>query len=381
MKNGKLRAILLAVFAATLLTLVGVFAVLSRAQLPALSYLEPRTVITATPGTEQQDSVEAQTAAPTPVHIIRTPAPVLPQNAVNLLSDGQVLFALDSRETAELLVRTYFERCAYESIEQDCFLLKASLVSSVSTVAADGTAEYLSFDAALNKLLKNRSLISVQRTVERAQVQIVEPDTKTERTALLPQGSYLYRRLGTPGRTLILSEILYKDGLAASDVETLRHQATAVSNTSILEGTYLAAQPDREPGRGEGAAGKPAENLKFTPPVRGILTSCFGTRRGVMHYGIDYVAAAGTRIVAPEEGTVVFCGERPGYGFVIDIRHENGFVSRIAPCDDVAVELGQHVSRGAGVARMPDAEGRRQPTLHYELQIDGIPYNPLYYLP
>jgi murein DD-endopeptidase MepM/ murein hydrolase activator NlpD len=66
---------------------------------------------------------------------------------------------------------------------------------------------------------------------------------------------------------------------------------------------------------------------------------------------------------------------------VIDIRHENGFVSRIAPCDDVAVELGQHVSRGAGVARMPDAEGRRQPTLHYELQIDGIPYNPLYYLP
>lgn len=381
MKNGKLRAILLAVFATTLIALVAVFALLSRAQTPKLSYLEPRTIITATPGTEQQDSVLAQTPAPTPVHIIRTPAPVLPENAVNLLSDGQALFALDSRETAELLVRTYFEQCAYESIDRDCFLLKASIASTLATVAADGSAEYLTFDAALGKLLKNRSLISVQRTIERAQIETVEADAVSEPTALLPEGAFLYRRVGTPGRTLILSEILYKDGLAASDVETLRHQATVARATSVLVGTYRAAQPDREPGRKEGSPGKSAGKLSFTPPVRGVLTSFFGMRRSVMHYGIDYTAAAATRIVAPEDGTVIFCGERPGYGFVIDIRHENGFVSRIAPCSDVAVELGQHVKRGAAIARVPAVEGRQAPVLHYELLIDGIPYNPLYYLP
>lgn len=381
MKNGKLRVILLAVFALLLIVLAASAALFSREHAPKLSYLEPHTVITATPGTEQQDSVEAQTPAPTPVHLILTPAPVLPKGAVNLLSDGQALFALDSRETAELLLHTYFRQCAEEGIDKNSFLLKASIVSSVSTVPADGKAEYLTFDVALAKLLKNRSLISVQRTVERAEVEIGTVQLQTDRTDLLPSGAHLYRRLGTAPRTLILSEILYKDGLATSDVETLRHQVSSSMPRTVLVGTYRAAQPDREPGRKEGRAGKSADSLSFAAPVRGVLTSCFGTRRGVMHYGVDYTAAGGTRIVAPESGTVIFCGERAGYGFVIDIRHENGFVSRMAPCADVTVELGQHVKRGSVIASMPAAEGKQAPILHYELLIDGIPYNPLYYLP
>ena len=35
---------------------------------------------------------------------------------------------------------------------------------------------------------------------------------------------------------------------------------------------------------------------------------------------------------------------------------------------------------GAVIGYMPAIEGRGAPILHYELLIDGIPYNPLYYL-
>ena len=381
MKNGKMRTVLLVLFSALLIGLAVSFALFYDGETPKFSSLEPHLIITPTPGSEQQDSVEALTPAPTPVHIIRTPAPVLPENAVNLLSDGKALFALDSRETAELLIRTYFQQCAYESIDSDCILLKATLMSSISTAPADGSAEFLSFDAALSKLLKNRSLVSVQRTVERAQIQSGAVETVNQKSDLLPEGAVLYRRLGSPARTLVLSEIFYKDGFAASDVETMRHQISSASPRTVVRGTYRSAQPDKEPGRKEGRTGRDAGTLSFVAPVRGTLISFFGTRKNVMHYGIDYAASGGSRIYAPEDGTVIFCGERPGYGFVIDIRHENGFVSRIAPCANVTVELEQHVKRGAVVAYLPADEGNRMPTLHYELLIDGIPFNPLYYLP
>ncbi len=379
MKEAKLRLILLAGFFVLLLCIAGAMLFALRA-MPKLSYLEPHRIITPTPGFEQQDSVEANTPQATPVHLIRTPAPVLPEYAVNLLSDGDALFALDSRETAELLLRTYFQQCAYENIDENSILLKATMVSSVSTVPADGSVEYMTFDAALNKLRKNRSLISVQRTVERATVKTESSEQTSERTALLPEGSYLYRRYGTPARTLILSEIIYKDGFAASDTETLNRQISFGSAQSLLIGTYRSAQPDKEPGPKEGSVGKPKEKLSFVAPVRGTVISFFGMRYNTMHYGIDFSANANARIVAPEDGTVIFCGERPGYGMIIEIRHENGFVSRIASCANVTVELEQHVKRGSVIAQMPQTENREKPVLHYELLIDGIPYNPLYYL-
>ena len=308
------------------------------------------------------------------------PVPVLPENAVNLIADGVVLFALDSRETAELLIRTYYRQCAYENIDEDSILLKASLNSSLTTVAADGKAEYLSFEDALNKLLKNRSLVSVQRTVEHVRIES-EPIAETiEQTALLPVGARMFRRTGTPSRTLILNELFYKDSLASSDTETLRRQISVGTACTVLIGTYQSAQPDAAATEQEGSIGKSQGSLSFTAPVRGDVIRFFGIDYGTMHYGIDYSANAGSRVTAPEAGTVIFCGERPGYGLVIEIRHENGFVSRIAHCDRAAVELYQHVARGAVIGYLPEEENARTAVLHYELLIDGIPYNPLYYL-
>ncbi len=379
MKQTKLRLVILGFFAVSLAVLIGVLLLLPNLQKPKSAYAEPHIYITPTPGMEEQEEIIVQTPLPTAIR--RTPPPALPQGAVNLLSDGVALFALDSRESAELLVKTYYQQCANEGVEENCILLKATLVSSLSTVPADGTVDYLSFEEALNKLNKNRSLISVQRTVERVKIEEEDVETVTEQSALLPEGTRLIRRIGTPKRTLVLSETIYKDGYASADVETLRRQITTGSSRSVVVGTYRSAQPDREPSQTEGVMGKPAGALSFVEPVRGTKTAFFGTRYGVMHYGVDYTAAAGSRIVAPESGTVIFCGERAGYGFVIEIRHENGFVSRLASCDRAAVELFEHVARGAVVAYLPAEEGAKSAVLHYELHIDGIPYNPLYYLP
>ena len=378
MKDRKVFWILIGGFTAALIAIVAVMTLLPGRAPIRLSSLEPRTYVTPTPDLEEF-SLRTPTPAPTPIHIIQTPRPILPETAVNLIVDGTPLFALDSRETARLLIDAYFRKCAEENIDENSFLLKASVVSSLATVPADGSVEYLSYEDALAKLMKNRSYISVQRTLERVEVRLGEVEETEEKSPLLPKGAKLYRRLGAPSRTIVITEILYKDGIAYKDTETLEKQVTGGSSRSVLVGTYSAFYPDLEPGSEEGQPGKDKGTLSFRYPVRGTVTSYFGTRYGRMHYGIDITAKTDAHVVAPEEGTVVFCGERPGYGLVIDIRHENGFVSRIAGCESASVEFEEHVSAGQTVASLPENDGAKTATLHYELLIDGVPYNPMYY--
>ena len=352
---------------------------------PRLSVSEPRTVITPTPKAEEE-SVRMRTPVPQPTQAVVTPRPVYPRSAVNLLVNGTPLFALDSREVAEQLVYLYLEECANENLDANAFLLTASIDAELATVPADGSVEYIEFDVALNKLRKNRSLIPVRRTVERVNVRSETPVETNENTALLPEGSRMFRRYGVDARTLVFTETLYKDGLAISETETLNTPVQTGIGRSVLTGTY-SLSPDAPEGElipNEGKRGPNSAALSFVSPIRGTLVGCFGMQTGEMRYGVDFSAAPGTRILAPESGTVIFLGERPGYGYVIEIRHEDGFVSRLscgAAPNIFDLVLERHVTKGETIAQLPQVEGETESILHYELLIDGIPYNPLFYLP
>ena len=178
-----------------------------------------------------------------------------------------------------------------------------------------------------------------------------------------------------------LHETLYKNGLAISESQTLgfTRVGSEPSARRILNGSV--AMPENNLPDATFPAGKDAGELKFIAPCRGTLTSAFGMRGGAMHYGVDYSLKPGGAIVAPESGTVVFCGERGDYGLVIEIRHGNGFVSRLSHRASPAVELGRHVYKGDQIALLAREENVSDPHLHYELLIDGVPYNPLQYLP
>ncbi|MBR6040119.1 MAG: M23 family metallopeptidase [Clostridia bacterium] len=388
MKESTKHWILIGSFTLALALLAVLVPLLFAKDLPKAAFSEPVTVITPEPETGE-DAIAIYTPTPSPVPLITTPKPVYPEKAVNLLVDGNPLFAVGSREIAEQLVRNFLDECAAENLSANAILLSASIDAALSTVPADGSVEYLEYDVALNLLRKDRTLIPVRRTAERVEVRTEASDPQTERTPLLPEGARMFRKLGTPSRTLVYTETLYQNGLPASEAETLNTPVRAGSATTELVGTYRLpvnhVYDPEAPNLYEGRIGTVPASLSFIAPVRdGKLTGYYGLQTGEMRYGVDYTAAPDTRVLAPESGTIVFLGERAGLGFVIDIRHDEGFLSRVSfPAGTAArgLMLEKHVNKGETIAVLSAPEGAREAVLHYELLIDGIPYNPLYYLP
>jgi murein DD-endopeptidase MepM/ murein hydrolase activator NlpD len=110
-------------------------------------------------------------------------------------------------------------------------------------------------------------------------------------------------------------------------------------------------------------------------PTRG------GTRRYglLMHHGVDFAAETGTPVHAAAAGMVTGARPNGGYGNWIEIRHEGefetvyGHLSAFAPgiVEDVWVERGQLIGFVGSTGRSTG------PHLHFELQRNGVPTDPI----
>jgi len=119
------------------------------------------------------------------------------------------------------------------------------------------------------------------------------------------------------------------------------------------------------------------------PVVSGYrVTSPFGVREDPMngrlarHEGIDYAAAAGTPVVAPANGKVVYVGWRRGYGRTIEISHGLGLSTRYAHLQSASVSVGDTVERGQQIGRIGNTGRSTGSHLHYEIRVNGHPRNP-----
>ena len=127
-------------------------------------------------------------------------------------------------------------------------------------------------------------------------------------------------------------------------------------------------------------------NRKFLPthePIPdGWFSSNFGYRidpftgMRTFHEGIDFPALRGTTITAAASGKVIFAGQHPEYGKMIDIDHGNGLVTRYAHASQLLVKEGDLVLRGQAIAKVGTTGRSTGPHLHYEVRLNGTPQNP-----
>jgi len=119
----------------------------------------------------------------------------------------------------------------------------------------------------------------------------------------------------------------------------------------------------------------------FIYPVSGYkMSSKFGSRWGRMHYGLDLACATGTRIVASDGGTVTFAGYSGSYGYVVKINHGSNFTTVYAHCSKLFVKKGEKVYQGQHIANVGNTGRSTGPHCHFEIQVSGVPKNPLNYL-
>ena len=121
----------------------------------------------------------------------------------------------------------------------------------------------------------------------------------------------------------------------------------------------------------------------FIWPVRGQIISGFGGKDGgKRNDGINIRVPRGTPVVAAAAGTVAYAGnELKGFGNLILLRHDQGWVSAYAHNDDILVSRGQAVNRGAPIARAGSSGQVGEPQLHFELRHGAQAVDPAQYLP
>jgi murein DD-endopeptidase MepM/ murein hydrolase activator NlpD len=122
------------------------------------------------------------------------------------------------------------------------------------------------------------------------------------------------------------------------------------------------------------------------PVIGGWISSHFGYRsdpftgRGAFHAGVDFAAEPGTKVISTGPGVVSFAGYKTGYGYVVEITHPTGYLTRYGHNSRNLVREGEAVQKGQAIAVI-GSTGRSTGThVHFEVERDGNTLNPMRYL-
>jgi murein DD-endopeptidase MepM/ murein hydrolase activator NlpD len=120
----------------------------------------------------------------------------------------------------------------------------------------------------------------------------------------------------------------------------------------------------------------------FIWPVQGKVLSGFGSKPGgLVNDGINIAAPAGTPVRASQDGTVAYAGnELRGYGNLLLLRHDNGWVTAYAHNSELLVGRGDKVKRGQVISRVGESGSVGEPQLHFEMRQGTRSVDPTRYL-
>jgi len=121
----------------------------------------------------------------------------------------------------------------------------------------------------------------------------------------------------------------------------------------------------------------------FAWPVNGEVVDEDDGRPCPSRYeGIDILVPEGTEVRASLAGTVIYSGsELRGFGNLILIRHEGGWVTVYGDNSDLFVNRGEEVQTGDVIAKSGRSGFVSRPQLHFEIRKGQTPWNPQEYLP
>lgn len=121
----------------------------------------------------------------------------------------------------------------------------------------------------------------------------------------------------------------------------------------------------------------------FAWPVSGqVIDEDDGKPCPSRYEGIDILVPEGTEVRASLAGTVIYSGdELRGFGNLILIRHDGGWVTVYGHNSELFVNRGEEVQAGDVIAKSGRTGFVSRAQLHFEIRKGQSPLNPQKYLP
>lgn len=209
-------------------------------------------------------------------------------------------------------------------------------------------------------------LVTVQTTEIAQYTEVIPYEIQYENTGTLFKSEQTVKSRGTNGEKDVVAEIVRNNG-----IEVSRKEISATILSEPVSQVVLVGTKEPPPLIGTGT---------FIYPIRGTLTSRYGTRWGRLHSGIDLAAPIGTHIKAADGGQVTFAGYNGALGYMVAIDHGGGRVTWYGHCSKLHVKKGDKVYQGQHIANVGNTGRSTGPHVHFEVHINGKTKNPLNYL-
>ena len=198
--------------------------------------------------------------------------------------------------------------------------------------------------------------------------------------AAAPQKTDLPQRPAQPGKTDLPQRAQAQPvepvkQAKAAEPAPAKTQAAPVAAAPVVAAPASAAKEETTASLGSAATA--SSGTEFRWPAKGRIIQGFGSGND----GINIALPEGTPVKAVENGVVAYAGnELKGYGNLVLIRHDNGYVSAYANNGELKVKRGEQVKRGQTIATSGQSGNVSSPQLHFELRKGSTPVDPMPYL-
>lgn len=157
----------------------------------------------------------------------------------------------------------------------------------------------------------------------------------------------------------------------SQELVSLSYCLDSIASLALIKDSVLISIPQISPIKTENFI---RISDKYGPRIHPIY------KRPQFHRGIDIACKTNTPIYSPANGKVIRVTYERGYGRLVIINHDFGYITKYAHLNKYDVREGQTVKRGELIAFSGSTGGSTGPHLHYEVLLNGKNVNPINYI-
>jgi len=166
------------------------------------------------------------------------------------------------------------------------------------------------------------------------------------------------------------------DTIASLSTDELKEKAKVFNEKSRAEKRFNEKFEKEEKYNLASIETKPTENMYvFFRPTSGVISSSFNLSEN--QFGIYLITSPNESVVSVLSGTVVYAAFTFDYGWVIQVQHENNYLSIYKNNTRLLSKVGDMVKAGESIAITGSSTGKKAGAqFYFELWKQGKPVNP-----